>query len=196
MADIRTVKTGNVRLSFPHLAKPQAPMQEGGEPSYAVTMMIPKTDEKTPAALKAAQEAAIEDKWGSKRPKRIAQTIKDGDKESLVKGDDGVDTEKYPEYAGHWIVTTRNTRKPEFLTKKAGQVVRIDPNEFYAGCFAKVALQAFAYDRSDGQGVTFSLQGVFKTGDGERLAGGGVPFSMFDDEDDYDEDLDESELLG
>ena len=52
--DAMKVLTGEVRLSYANLTTPRA-AQQGGEPKYSVTLLIPKSD----AATKADIDAAI-----------------------------------------------------------------------------------------------------------------------------------------
>ena len=65
------VLTGEVRLSYVNLTTPRAP-QQGGEPKYSVTLLIPKTDAATIANINASIKAAYEDgvskKWGGAHP--------------------------------------------------------------------------------------------------------------------------------
>ncbi len=71
MNEATTVTTGKVRLSYAHLFKPYAAMQ-GQEEKYSVTILVPKTDTDTMARINAAIEAAkqkgITDKWNGQCP--------------------------------------------------------------------------------------------------------------------------------
>jgi hypothetical protein len=40
-------------------------------------------------------------------------------------------------------------------------------DEFYAGCFARATIRAFAYDKNGNKGVSFALQNVQKLKNGE-----------------------------
>ena len=51
--DPMKVLTGEVRLSYCNLTTPRA-AQQGGEPKYSVTLLIPKTDMATKADIDAA----------------------------------------------------------------------------------------------------------------------------------------------
>ncbi len=55
--DPMKVLTGEVRLSYANLTTPRA-AQQGGEPKYSVTLLIPKTDVATKADIDAAINAA------------------------------------------------------------------------------------------------------------------------------------------
>ena len=52
--DAMKVLTGEVRLSYANLTTPRA-AQQGGEPKYSVTLLIPKSDAATKADIDAAQ---------------------------------------------------------------------------------------------------------------------------------------------
>lgn len=55
--DPMKVLTGECRLSYCNLTTPRA-AQQGGEPKYSVTLLIPKTDVATKADIDAAIQAA------------------------------------------------------------------------------------------------------------------------------------------
>ena len=97
--DKNQVVTGECRLSFVNLMEPKA-FREGDEPKYSVTAIIPKTDTKTIAAIKAAIQAAAEKgaqkHFGGRVPTNVANTFKDGDTEVDDMGD--LKNIKYPEY--------------------------------------------------------------------------------------------------
>ena len=67
MDNLTNVTTGEVRFSYVHLFKPYA-FQQGQEEKYSCTVLVPKTDTDTMARVNAAIEAAkqrgISDKWG------------------------------------------------------------------------------------------------------------------------------------
>lgn len=81
------VLTGEVRLSYVNLVTPRAP-QQGGEPKYSATLLIPKTDAATIANINASIKAAYEDgvskKWGGAHP-TPKQIVHDGDRAPSVR---------------------------------------------------------------------------------------------------------------
>ena len=169
------VLTGEVRLSYVNLTTPRAP-QQGGEPKYSVTLLIPKTDTATIANINASIKAAYEDgvskKWGGAHP-TPKQIVHDGDglrPSGLPFGD---------ECKGHWVLTASTKSKP--------QVVGIDnldcelaPSDIYSGMYARVTINFFAYDTAGSKGVGCGLGNVLKTRDGEALAGGASAASDFE----------------
>ena len=169
------VLTGEVRLSYVNLTTPRAP-QQGGEPKYSVTLLIPKTDAATIANINASIKAAYEDgvgkKWGGAHPQPKV-LLHDGDglrPSGLPFGD---------ECKGHWVLTASTKNKP--------QVVGIDnldcelsPADIYSGMYARVTINFFAYDTAGSKGVGCGLGNVLKTRDGEALAGGASAASDFE----------------
>ena len=170
------VLTGVVRLSYANLVTPRA-NQQGGDPKYSVTLLIPKTDNATKldieASMKAAYEEGVAKKWGGAHP-QMNQLLWDGDglrKSGLPFGD---------ECKGHWVINASSKQKP--------QVVGIDnvncelaPNDIYSGMYARVTINFFPYDSSGGKGVGCGLGNVMKTADGEPLSGGASAASDFAD---------------
>lgn len=170
------VLTGEVRLSYVNLVTPRAP-QQGGEPKYSATLLIPKTDAATIANINASIKAAYEDgvskKWGGAHP-TPKQIVHDGDglrPSGLPFGD---------ECKGHWVLTASTKSKP--------QVVGIDnldcelaPSDIYSGMYARVTINFFTYDTAGSKGVGCGLGNVLKTRDGEALAGGASAASDFEE---------------
>ena len=168
------VLTGEVRLSYANLTAPRA-AQDGGDPKYSVTLLIPKTDTATKADIDASMKAAYEDgvskKWGGARPQPKA-ILHDGDglrPSGLPFGD---------ECKGCWVITASSKNKP--------QVVGIDniqcelaPQDIYSGMYARVTINFYAFDRNGNKGVGCGLGNVMKTKDGDPLSGGASAASDF-----------------
>ena len=80
--DALKVLTGECRLSYCNLTTPRA-AQQGGEPRYSVTLLIPKSDAATKAdidsAIQAAASEALSKVWNGARPPMLKVPIYDGD---------------------------------------------------------------------------------------------------------------------
>ena len=168
------VLTGEVRLSYANLSTPRA-SQQGGEPKYSVTLLIPKTDNATKIdiekSIQAAYDEGVSKKWGGLHPQPKA-ILHDGD---------GLRQSGQPygdECKGHWVITASTKNKP--------QVVGIDnvncelaPQDIYSGMYARVTINFFPYDTAGSKGVGCGLGNVMKTRDGEPLSGGASAASDF-----------------
>jgi hypothetical protein len=159
------VVTGEVRLSFVYLFEPKPADKEGKDPKYSVTLLIPKSDTKTINQIRSAQKAALEagkSKFGGKIPTAWKDTLHDGDEKDL---------DDYPEFEGNMLITvTANLSYPPGVVDRQLRPI-MDSREVYSGCYAKVSMNAFAYNSEGSKGVSFGLRNVMKTRDGEPLGG-------------------------
>ncbi len=169
------VLTGEVRLSYVNLTTPRA-AQQGGEPKYSATLLIPKTDAATIANINASIKAAYEDgvskKWGGAHPQPKV-IVHDGDglrPSGLPFGD---------ECKGCWVLTASSKNKPMVVSPED---VNHDllPSDIYSGMYARVTINFFAFDTAGSKGVGCGLGNVLKTRDGEPLSGGASAATDFD----------------
>lgn len=157
------VVTGKVRLSYVHLFEPYTSDEEQ-EAKYSCVLLIPKTDKATLNKLEAARQAATEDgkpKWGGKIPPNLKYTLRDGDEEA--------DLERNPEYAGHMFMSVNSKTKPGLVDQNVNPI--LDSTELYSGCYARVSINAFAYNAKGNRGISFGLNHVQKLADGDFLGG-------------------------
>lgn len=181
------VVTGEVRLSYVHLFQPFSNI-DGAEPKYSVVLVIPKKDKVTIKKLRDAQQAALEAgkaKFGGKIPKVWKDTIHDGDEEA--------DLEKSPELEGCIYLTVSNKTRPGVVDRRLNEID--DPTEVYSGCYARVSLNAFAFNTGGSKGVSFGLNHVQKLRDGEPLDGRTKAEDDFDSLDDDESDDGDENLI-
>lgn len=172
------VMTKEVRLSYVHLVEPYAnPAQPGAEPKYSVTLLIPKTDTATKAeidaAIKAAYEQGVADKWKGARPTLKNALIYDGDG---MKNDG---TPYGPECKGCWVLSARTNRKPQ-VVHVSNPTAELAPTDIYSGMYGRVSINFYPFTGQQ-KGVAAGLSNVFKTRDGEPLSGGASAASEFAD---------------
>lgn len=157
------VVTEPVRLSYVHVFEKWA-NDDTQEPKYSCTLLIDKKDQRTLRALERARQAAIKAKWGDKPPKGLKSTLHDGDNEEKV------DHEKNPECAGHMMMAVSSQTQPGIVDRHLQPI--IDSTEVYSGCYARVSINAFAFDHPQGgKGVSFGLNHIMKWADGDYLGG-------------------------
>lgn len=157
------VVTGKVRLSYCHLFEAYTNDPEK-EARYSVTILIPKSDTATMDKVRKAEAAAKEEgkgKWGGKIPSNVSSIIHDGDEEA--------DLDRNPEYEGHFYMAMSSKQRPGVVDQDLNAV--LDPTKVYSGCYARVSINAFAYNSNGKKGVSFGLNNVQFLEDGEPLGG-------------------------
>lgn len=178
----KKVRTPQFRVSFPHVFEKHGFKDQ--EPKYSIVMLFPKnTDLKD---IKRAVHNAATEKWGAKEkwPKQMRMPFRDGNEKSDLMG-----------YENTIFITASSKQKPQVigrLKNADGDFPRLEKEdgEFYAGCYARATLIAFAYDTAGNRGVSFSLQNIQKLADGEQFSGRKNAEDEFDEVDDGSDDKD------
>lgn len=167
--DITNVTTGEVRLSYVHLFKPYA-YQAGQEEKYQVTILVPKTDQETMARINAAIDAAkqkgVADKWNGVCPPVVQTPVYDGDG---VRPSDGMPFGA--ECKGHYVFTAsaKADYPPEVVDRMGNPI--INQSEIYSGIYGRVNVTFFPYAFGGKKGIGCGLGPVQKLRDGEALGG-------------------------
>lgn len=179
------------RFSYPTLDKAKA-FEEGDTEQFSVVMLFPKNADLTKMrklAEKVMTDAFGPNKDGAWQKKKLKMPFRDGDAE-----------QDKPGYENTWWIRASSTKKPGVLGKDGEPIVDVR-EELYPGCYGHASLVCNAYDVKGNRGVKFTLLGVMKTKEGERLGGGGnlrgdfegieVEDDGSDSEENYSEDYSE-----
>ena len=147
------VVTGIVRLSYEHVWEPAS--INGSNPKYSVSLIIPKSDTKTIAAIKEGVA-----KFGGKVPPKgeLKLPLRDGDAER----DDEA-------YKGAYFVNANSTTAPQIVDKAVQPI--LDRAEVYSGCYARVSINFYAFNTNGNKGIACGLGNIQKVRDGEPLSG-------------------------
>jgi hypothetical protein len=163
MADNTTrVKTDVVRLSFAHIFEPVS--VNGGDPKYSASLIIPKDDMKTIAAIQQAIKAAYDtgkSKFGANPPPlaKLKTPLRDGDEER-------------PEdeaYANAMFVNANSNTAPGIVDLARKPIT--DSNVVYSGCFVRAMINFYAFNKNGNRGIAAGLGNIQKVKDGEPLGG-------------------------
>ena len=173
------VVTGIVRLSYEHVWEPAS--INGSNPKYSVSLIIPKDDVKTIAAINQAVDNAIKDgaaKFGGKIPPKgaLKLPLRDGDTER----DDEA-------YRNAYFVNANSTTAPQIVDRAVQPI--LDRNEVYSGCYARVSINFYAFNSNGNKGIAGGLGNIQKVKDGEPLGG------MLNASEDFGT-IDDDEFLG
>lgn len=155
------VVTGIVRLSYEHVWEPAS--INGGEPKYSASLIIPKSDKKTVAAIEAAVDAAIEEgigKFGGKKPNKamLKLPLRDGD----VEREDEA-------YKDSFFVNANSRTAPQVVDRAVKPI--LDRSEVYSGCYIRASVTFYSFNSNGNKGVACGLNNIQKVRDGEPLGG-------------------------
>ncbi len=139
----------------------------GGTPKFSVSLIIPKSDTKTVAKIKAAIEAAYHE--GESKLKGngrsvpalsvIKTPLRDGDTE---RPDD-------PAYANSYFVNANSATAPGIVD--ADRQVILDRSEVYSGVYGRASINFYAFNSNGNRGIACGLNNLQKIRDGEPLGG-------------------------
>lgn len=139
----------------------------GSKPKYSVSLLIPKDDEATVKAVKAAIQAAYEE--GAAKLKGSAKSVpplaaiknplRDGD---IEKPDDEA-------YAGHYFINANNNTAPGIVDANRQPI--LDHSEVYSGVYGRASINFYAFNANGNKGIACALNNLQKIADGEPLGG-------------------------
>jgi hypothetical protein len=162
------VVTGKVRFSYANVFDPKS--VNGGEEKYSVSIIIPKSDQKTLSTIQAAiQQAKLEGiyKFGGKIPESLKLPLHDGD----------FDRPEDEAYRESYYLNAISKDKPGVVDKNVQPI--LEPSEFYSGCYGRASLSFYAFNQNENQGIACGLQNLQKLSEGEPLTGRSRPEEDF-----------------
>lgn len=179
----------NVRLSYEHIFKPTS-FEEGGDPKYSATFIIPKDHPDLPAVKRAFFEAgqesfAAEFTKAGTWPRGFTCSLKDADVATDSLGE--ILAEKNESYKGCYILEANSSKRPVAINRNKAAVAEED-GIIYSGCYVNASLAAAGYTYGKvKKGVKAYLNGVQFVKDGERFGADAMgDFDALDgDEDDF-----------
>lgn len=171
----------NVRLAFPHLFTPGAPVAGSTSPPKHSGGFIfaPGSDAEKIAQAEFARVA--KEKWGPNATTIVTELAKD--KKCLRRGDGKLDKSgvPYAGFAGNMYLQASNKARPVVVDQARNPLVEADGKP-YGGCYVNACVEIYAQDKpGQGKSVNASLMSVQFLKDGESFGGGVGSADDFDD---------------
>jgi hypothetical protein len=169
------INTPVFRVSYPNVFKARR-NDLNGKDEFSVVALFEKGADLT-ALKKAAQEAIIA-KWGpdqAKWPKNLRSPFRD--QAERAKDVDGKRILPAGHVEGAIFLNLKSSQRPGVVDQNVQDI--IDESQFYAGCFARASVNAYAYDQKGNRGVSFGLGNIQKVRDGEPLGNRAKPEQDF-----------------
>lgn len=139
----------------------------GGAPKFSVSLIIPKSDTRTVAKIKAAIETAYHE--GEAKLKgngksvpplsTIKMPLRDGD---IERPDDSA-------YADAYFINANSATAPGVVD--ADRNVIITRSEVYSGVYGRASINFYAFNSNGNKGIACGLNNLQKIRDGEPLGG-------------------------
>ena len=157
-------------------------MDENSKPKYSVSLIIPKSDTKTIAKIKAAIEAAYEEgksklSNGKSVPSlsSIKTPLRDGDT-------DRPDDEAY---ANSYFINANSATAPGIVDANCNPI--LERSEVYSGVYGRASISFYAFNSNANKGIACGLNNLQKLRNGEPLGGRTRAEDDFatDDDDDF-----------
>ena len=139
----------------------------GGTPKFSVSLIIPKSDTRTIAKIKAAIESAYRE--GEAKLKGNGKTVpplsaiktplRDGDTERT---DD-------PAYANAYFINANSATAPGIVDANLQPI--LERSEVYSGVYGRASINFYAFNSNGNKGIACGLNNLQKIRDGEPLGG-------------------------
>ena len=177
---MKVITGPDTRWSYANIWEPKS--INGGTPKYSISLIIPKSDVKTVAKIKAAIEAAYRE--GESKLKgngksvpalsTIKTPLRDGDTE---RPDDAA-------YAGAYFINANATSAPGIVDADLNPIMT--RSEAYSGAYGRASITFYAFNSSGNRGIACGLNNLQKLRDGEPLGGKASAESDFATDEDED----------
>lgn len=169
MARSKRVTTPEFRVSYPAVLKAAPNRMDPSKPdAYGCALVFaPDTDI---SVLKEMANDVAREQWGDNIPKNLKSPFLDAFEKD--KGQGNFDQ------GSVLLRTSSHQRRPGLVDAEMNDI--IDPNDFYAGCYARASVNCYAWSAPSGNGVSFGLINVQKTRDGEPIGFSANPQDDFE----------------
>ena len=177
---MKVITGPDTRWSYANVWEPKS--INGGTPKYSVSLIIPKSDTKTAAKLKAAIEAAYHD--GEFKLKGNGKTVPPlaAIKTPLRDGD--VERPDDPAYSNAYFINANSATAPGIVDADCNPI--ITRSEVYSGVYGRASISFYAFNSNGNKGIACGLNNLQLLRAGEPLGGKASAendFAIDDDED-------------
>lgn len=162
---LKVVTGVNTRWSYVNAW--EAKSINGGTPKFSVSLIIPKSDTKTVAKIKAAIEAAYHE--GEAKLKGSSRTVPPMDTIKLPLRDGDKERPDDPAYANSYFMNANSNTAPGIVDADCQPI--LDRSEVYSGVYGRASVNFYAFNSNGNRGIACSLNNLQKIRDGEHLGG-------------------------
>lgn len=154
----------------------------GGTPKFSVSLIIPKSDTKMVAKIKAAIEAAYHD--GESKLKGNGKTVPAMSVLKLPLRDGDTERPDDEAYANAYFINANTATAPGIVDADRNPI--LTHSEVYSGVYGRASINFYAFNSNGNRGIACGLNNLQKIRDGEPLGGKASAESDFETDDDDD----------
>lgn len=139
----------------------------GGTPKFSVSLIIPKSDTRTVAKIKAAIEAAYHE--GEAKLKGNGKSVPPFSTIKTPLRDGDIERPDDPAYANAYFINANATTAPGIVDADRNAI--ISRSEVYSGVYGRASISFYAFNSNGNKGIACGLNNLQKVRDGEPLGG-------------------------
>ena len=162
---MKVITGPDTRWSYANVWEPKS--INGGTPKYSVSLIIPKSDTKTVAKLKAAIEAAYHE--GESKLRGNGKTVPALSTIKNPMRDGDVERPDDPAYANAYFINANSATAPGIVDADRNPV--LTRSEVYSGVYGRASINCYAFNSNGNRGIACGLNNLQKVRDGEPLGG-------------------------
>ena len=170
----------DTRWSFVHVWEPKS--INGSAPKYSVSLIIPKSDTKTIAKIKAAIETAYTE--GESRLKGSSRTVPPLASIKTPLRDGDVERPDDPAYANAYFINANSATAPGIVDADLNPI--LTKSDVYSGVYGRASITLYAFNSNGNRGIACGLNNLQLIRAGEPLGGRASAESDFATDDDED----------
>ena len=154
----------------------------GGTPKYSVSLIIPKSDTRTVAKIKAAIEAAYQE--GQAKLKGNGRSVPPLSAIKTPLRDGDVERPDDPAYANAYFINANSATAPGIVDADRNPV--LTRSEVYSGVYGRASINLYAFNSNGNKGIACGLNNLQLIRPGEPLGGKASAEADFATDDDED----------
>ena len=162
---MKVITGPDTRWSYANVWEPKS--INGGTPKYSVSLIIPKSDTKTVAKIKAAIKAAYQE--GQAKLKGNGRSVPPLSAIKTPLRDGDVERPGDPAYADSYFVNANSRTVSGIVDADCNPI--LTRSEVYSGVYGRASINFYAFNSNGNKGIACGLNNLQKIRDSEPLIG-------------------------
>lgn len=162
---MKVITGPDTRWSYANVWEPKS--INGGTPKYSVSLIIPKSDTRTVAKIKAAIEAAYQE--GQAKLKGNGRSVPPLSAIKTPLRDGDVERPDDPAYANAYFINANSATAPGIVDADRNPV--LTRSEVYSGVYGRASINLYAFNSNGNKGIACGLNNLQLIRPGEPLGG-------------------------